>query len=211
MEITWYGHSCFRLFERQHAAVITDPFDESLGYELPKLKGEIVTVSHEAPGHNNVELVKGFERIINGPGEYEVGGVFIIGVAMNDRSSNPPTRNVAYLYDFAGLTIAHLGDLDHVPAQTDIEALGTVHVALVPVGGGGALNSAQAAEVIGMIEPSIVIPMHYKTDQTELELDPVDRFLKEMGISQVHQEDVLKLSLSALPETTQIVVLNLAH
>jgi len=211
MDITWYGHSCFRLNEKGRATVITDPFDESLGYPLPKLKAEIVTISHEAPGHSNAELVKGTNRIIASPGEFEIGGVFIIGVAMHNQTAVPAKPNVAYLFDYEGLTVVHLGDLDHVPTQADIEALGNVDIALVPVGGGGALNSTQAAEVISLIEPSIVIPMHYQAEETELfslTLDPVDRFLREMGVSHVQREDIFKVSASGLPETTQIVVLN---
>jgi L-ascorbate metabolism protein UlaG (beta-lactamase superfamily) len=190
--------------------VVTDPFDESLGYALPRLKAEVVTISHDAPGHSNAALVKGTQRVISGPGEYEIGGVFIIGAPMHNKTVTPPKPNVAYLVDYEGLTVVHLGDLDHIPSQSEIEALGNVHIALVPVGGGGALNSTQAAEVIALIEPSIVIPMHYQTDQTTLALDPLDRFLREMGVSHVQQEDTLKISASGLPETTQIVVLNRA-
>jgi len=213
MEIAWYGHSCFRLAEKGKSTVVTDPFAESLGYPTPKLlKGDVVTISHDAPGHNHYDAVKGAQRVFDAPGEYEVGGVFVIGAAMHNRTSTPPKRNVAFLFDFDGLTVAHLGDLDHVPAQSEVEALGTVHVALVPVGGGGALNSAQAAEVIGLIEPSIVIPMHYATDHSgSLELDPVDKFLKEMGVTAPRYEDLLKVTNGALPENTSIVVLNLAR
>jgi L-ascorbate metabolism protein UlaG (beta-lactamase superfamily) len=211
MEITWYGHSCFRLVERQRATVITDPFDDSLGYAIPKIKGEIVTISHDAPGHNNQGAVKGEPRVIIGPGEYEIGGVFVIGTAMNNVTVDPPKANIAFLFDFEGLTVAHLGDLDRVPQQSEIEALGEVNVALVPIGGGGALNSTQAAEVIALLEPNIVIPMHFKTEFTTLPLDPLDKFLKEMGVSHIQQEDTLKLSASGLPETTQIVVLNCVH
>ncbi|MEP7284709.1 MAG: MBL fold metallo-hydrolase [Chloroflexota bacterium] len=207
MEISWYGHSCFRLAERNKATIVTDPFDESVGYDVPKLKAEVTTISHDAPGHSNFGSVKNLQRLINGPGEYEIGGVFIIGAAMHDTASNPPKPNVAYLFDYDGLTVAHLGDLNHVPQQSTIEAMGSVDIALVPVGGGGGLNATQAAEVIGLLEPSIVIPMHYKTDESTFELDPVDKFLKEMGVSRIQQEDVLKINKANLPEQTQIVVL----
>ena len=176
MEISWFGHSCFRLVERGVASVITDPYDESLGYPALKLKADIVTVSHHAPGHNNTDAVKGEARALTGPGEYEIGGVFIIGSALNNTEADPPKRNVAYTFDFDGLNVVHLGDLDHVPAQSTIEAMGSVDIALVPVGGGGGLNATQAAEVVGLLEPSIVIPMHYKTETSTLELDPLDRF-----------------------------------
>jgi L-ascorbate metabolism protein UlaG (beta-lactamase superfamily) len=208
MEITWYGHSCFRLSERGKASIATDPFDESIGYPVPKLKADIVTISHDAPGHSNAASVKNFQRIIDRPGEYEIGGVFITGVAMPNIEKVPPKQNIAYLLDFDGLTVVHLGDLDHIPQQSMIEQLGSVNVALVPVGGGGALNATQAVELINMLEPNIVIPMHYKTPENRLTLDPLDRFLKEMGVSRIQQEETFKVVAGSLPEQTQIVVLN---
>src|SRR5579859_3820353 len=176
MEISWYGHSCFRLADRGKATIVTDPYDETIGYDVPKLKADVATISHDAPGHSSVDSVKNIQRVINGPGEYEIGGVFILGAAMHNLEADPPKRNVSYKFDFDGLSIVHLGDLDHVPAQATVELMGNVDVALVPVGGGGGLNATQAAEVIGLLEPSIVVPMHYKMDDSTLELDSVDKF-----------------------------------
>jgi len=212
MEITWYGHSCFKFTERGLATIVTDPFDASIGYDAPKLKADIVTVSHDAPGHNNIEAVKG-ARPIKGPGEFEIGGVFITGIstthaAEKKKKSEEAKKNTLYLFDFDGLTVAHLGDLDHVPTQSQVEDLGTVAVALVPVGGGGGLNAAQAAEVISLIEPAIVVPMHYKTSDTPLKLDPLSKFLKEMGLSTVKAEESLAVKKSSLPEETHVVVLD---
>ncbi|MBI4630297.1 MAG: MBL fold metallo-hydrolase [Chloroflexi bacterium] len=214
MEITWYGHSCFKLSERNLSTVVTDPFDKSIGYTLPKLKADIVTVSHDAPGHNNVNAVKD-ARVINGPGEYEIGGVFITGVATQresgDKKKKVEGKNTLYVFDFDGITVAHLGDLDHVPTQAQVEEMGNVHVALVPVGGGGGLNSSQAAEVISLIEPAIVVPMHYKTEDTNLKLDPLNKFLKEMGLGTVKTEDSLNVKKGNLPEETHVVVLEYKH
>lgn len=211
MEVAWYGHSCFRLSERGSASIVTDPYDKSIGYDVPRLKADIVTVSHDAPGHNNVEAVKG-ARPITGPGEFEIGGVFITGIAMSrpgeKKKKDEVKRNTLYLFDFDGLTAAHLGDLDHVPTQSQIEDLGTVSVLLVPVGGGGGLNAAQAAEVISLIEPAIVVPMHYKTPDTTLKLDPLGKFLKEMGLGTVKAEETLTVKKGSLPEETHVVVLD---
>ena len=211
MEISWYGHSCFRLTERGMAAVVTDPFDHSVaGYDALKLKADIVTVSHEAPGHSFVSAVKAKSHVLTGPGEYEIGGVFITGVQTNGhgkRSLDEP-RNTLYVFDYNGVTVAHLGDLRRVPSQTEIEALGTVHVALVPVGGGGGLNAAKAAEVVSLLEPGIVIPMHYSTPASQLKLAPVSKFLKELGLAKVDTQDVLKVTQATVPEETRVVVLN---
>jgi L-ascorbate metabolism protein UlaG (beta-lactamase superfamily) len=218
MEITWYGHSCFRLTERGMATVVTDPYDSrQIGYEPLKLKADIVTVSHNTAGHNFISAVKSDPRAITGPGEYEIGGVFITGVQTNGHSKGEggELRNTLYVVDYNGLTVAHLGDLSRVPTQTEIEALGNVRIALVPVGGGGGLNAAKAAEVISLLEPSIVIPMHYATPatgETALKLDPLSKFFKEMGISEPDPIPSLKItSVSSLPEETRVVVLDYEH
>jgi len=211
MEITWYGHSCFRLTERGMATVVTDPFDNtSIGYNSLKLKADIVTVSHEAPGHNYSKAVKGTSHVITGPGEFEIGGVFITGVQTNGKSKKNENelRNTLYVFDYDGITIAHLGDLKQVPSQTQVEALGAVNVALVPVGSGGGLNAAKAAEVISLLEPNIVIPMHYATKDAKLKLDSLDKFLKEMGLGETAPEDSLKVTRTGLPTETRVVVLN---
>lgn len=139
MEITWYGLSCFRLTERNLATVVTDPYDsQTAGYEPLKLKADILTVSHEAPGHGYTSGVKGYSHLITTPGEYEIGGVFITGIQTNGISKQDADepRNTLYVFDYEGVTVAHLGDLQRVPSQTEIEALGTVHIVLVPVGEG---------------------------------------------------------------------------
>ena len=209
MEITWYGHSCFRLTERNYATVVTDPFDhKSVGYDALKLKADIVTVSHDAPGHNNMDAVKGSEHIIDGAGEFEIGGVFITAVqtAGGGKKTKDKSRNTLYVFDYEGITVAHLGDLLEVPTQSEVEALGTVNVLLLPVGGGNSLNAAKAAEVVSTIEPNIVIPMHYATDGTKLKLEPLSKFLKEMGLGKVESQPSLKATRSSLPQETKVIV-----
>ncbi len=211
MEITWYGHSCFRLTDRGLATVVTDPYDnQAAGYEPLKLKADIVTVSHDAPGHNFTAGVKGYSHLINTPGEFEIGSVFITGIQTNGYGKRNPDelRNTLYVFDYEGVTVAHLGDLRRVPSQTEVEALGTVHVALVPVGGGGGLNAAKAAEVVSLLEPGFVIPMHYGTAATALKLAPLSKFLKEMGLGTVESQPSLKVTKSMIPEETRVVVLD---
>jgi L-ascorbate metabolism protein UlaG (beta-lactamase superfamily) len=217
MEITWYGHSCFRLTERNYATVVTDPYDsKSIGYDSLKLRSDIVTVSHDAPGHNNTDAVKGTSHVIDGAGEFEIGGVFITGVQTDGSSSGKrkakkdseaSERNTIYVFDYDGITVAHLGDLKEVPTQSEIELLGTINVALVPVGGGGGLNAAKAAEVISLIEPNLVIPMHYSTPAAKVSLDSLNKFIKEMGLSKAETQPSLKVTRSGLPNETHVVVL----
>ena len=214
MEITWYGLSCFRLTERSMATVVTDPYDSQIvGYEPLKLRADIVTVSHDAPGHNFTNGVKGVSHFINGPGEFEIGGVFVTGIQTNavSKPSDDQPRNTLYTFDYEGVTIAHLGDLQRVPTQTEVEALGTVHVALVPVGGGGGLNAAKAAEVVSLLEPGYVIPMHYGTPLCNLKLGQLNKFLKEMGLGTVDAQPSLKVTRTGIPEETRVVVLEYQH
>jgi L-ascorbate metabolism protein UlaG (beta-lactamase superfamily) len=215
MEVTWYGHSCFRLTERGMATVVADPYDHrQVGYEPLKLKADIVTVSNQTPGHNFLNAVKGDPRAITGPGEYEIGGVFITGVQTNGHTqkSEPEARNTLYVFDYNGLTAAHLGAMNRVPSQTEVEALGPINIAFVPVGGGSALSAAKAAEVISLLEPNIVIPMYYALKESTLALDPLSKFLKEMGLSDVETVPSLKVtSVNSLPSETRIVVLENSH
>jgi L-ascorbate metabolism protein UlaG (beta-lactamase superfamily) len=214
MEITWYGHSCFRLTERGMANVVTDPYDNSVaGYDPLKLRADIVTISHDASGHNHVSAVRGKNHILTGPGEYEIGGVFITGVQTNGKKkrSADENRNTLYVFDYDGITIAHLGDLRRVPTQTEVEALGTVNVVLVPVGGGGGLTSSKAVEVVSLLEPNIVIPMHFGTPQSKIKLAPVSKFLKEMGLGDLEPQDSLKVARTTMPDETRVVVLSYKH
>lgn len=215
MDITWYGNSCFRIIERSMAAVVTDPYDpEIIGFDYGKLRADVVTISCDRPEHNYVKGIRSKAFEITGPGEYEIGGVFITGVQMNGKKKKNAdgVSDIVYVMDYSGLKVVHLGELNSVPSQTEVEGLGEVHVALVPVGGETSLNAAKAAEVISLLEPRIVIPMHYGTPENKLPLAPLSKFLKEMGLNQVDTVDTLKLSsVNSLPEETRVVVLDLTR
>lgn len=212
MEITWYGHSCFRLTERSQASVVCDPYNhQAVGYQPLKLKADIVTISHQSPSHSFLKAVKGDAYVISGPGEYEIGGVFITGVQTNGRSKKDEeiSENTLYVIDYNGINVVHLGDIRRIPSQSEVEELGPVHVALVPVGNGVGLNAAQAAEIISLLEPNIVIPMHYSTPATTVKLDGINKFLKEMGLSHVEKYPSFKISSpDGLPEESKVIVLD---
>ena len=206
MELTWYGLSCFRLADRGLASIVTDPYDDAtVGLASLKLRADVVTISHDAKGHNHQAAVSGRRHMLTGPGEYEIGGVFITGISTVRQSG--ALANVLFVFDYKDLTIAHLGDMADVPTQTQIEALEQVNVLLVPVGGGNSLNAAKAAELVSMLEPSVVVPMHYKIPGLKVDLEGVDRFLKEMGSTEPSEEASLKLTASNLPDETQVVLL----
>lgn len=210
MEITWFGHSCFKITERSLTTVVIDPYDSAVvGYPPLSLKADIVTVSHAQPGHNFIKAVKGASWKIKGPGEYEIGNVFLTGIFTGGKKGlEEEFRNTAFVLDYNGINVLHLGAIKSVPMKSEIEAFGTIDVALVPVGGGSGLNAAKAAETISMLEPGIVIPMHYSTDDSKIGLDSITKFLKEMGVSkEVVAEPSLKIKKSDIPEETKIVVL----
>ncbi len=205
MELTWHGHSCFRLTQRRKSTIVTDPYDhKAVGYAPLKLRADVVTVSTDAPGHNYTKAVKGARHILNSPGEYEIGGVFITAIRIDDKETR---RNIIFAFDYEDITIAHLGNLKRVPTQAELESLGRVDVALVPVGSGGGLNASQAAEVVSVLEPSIVIPMHYRTPQEKMPLEKVDAFLKEMGAENLKPLPSLKVNKSDLPEEVKVILL----
>ncbi|MCJ7763786.1 MAG: MBL fold metallo-hydrolase [Dehalococcoidales bacterium] len=208
MEISWLGHSCFRLKGKQ-ATVITDPFSPDLGYSLGKHTARIVTVSHKHPGHSYVQSVGGDPRQVTGPGEYEISNVLIIGIAtFHDKDSGRLRgKNTAYLIEIDEISICHLGDLGHALTDEQVEELGKIDVLLVPVGGVSTINAATAAEVVRQLEPNIIVPMHYKTQALNRELEPVETFLKEMGAHDITPQAKLSLAKASLPLVTQVVLL----
>lgn len=207
MEIVWYGLNTFRLSSRGLASVVTDPYSPDVGLTYPRPRADIVTISIDDPECSHTRGVRGPFRVLDSPGEYEIGGVFITAVGTQVGPKKAPRRNIIFHFDYDGLTICHLGHLDHVPSQTQIEALGAVDILLVPIGGDGGLKPGTAAEVISLLEPSVVIPMRYKIPGLKLSLGSLDRFLKQMGLEKVKPQDELKVSPGHLPSETEIVVL----
>jgi L-ascorbate metabolism protein UlaG (beta-lactamase superfamily) len=209
MEISWLGYSCFRL-KGSHATVITDPYPPDLGYSLGKPTAHIVTVSHQHPGHSYVQGIGGQPKLISGPGEYEVSGVLILGIATfhDGEGGKKRGKNTVYHIEIDEISICHLGDLGHVLTGEQVEDIDNVDVLLLPVGGVSTINAPVAAEVVRQLEPKAVIPMHYKTPALKRELEPVERFLKEIGAKDVAPQPKLTVSKSNLPDTTQVFLLD---
>jgi L-ascorbate metabolism protein UlaG (beta-lactamase superfamily) len=209
MDITWLGHSCFKIKGSQ-ATVVTDPYPPSLGYSLGKPTAHIVTVSHQHAGHSYVQGVGGEPRLVTGPGEYEIRNVLIMGISTfhDNKEGKVSGKNTVYVMEVDEVSICHLGDLGHVLTSEQVEEVDNVDVLLVPVGGVSTINAPLAAEVVRQLEPKVVIPMHYKTEALSRELEPVDRFLKETGVKQVDSVPKLSLAKSSLPATTQVFLLS---
>jgi L-ascorbate metabolism protein UlaG (beta-lactamase superfamily) len=209
VDITWLGLSCFRIRGNQ-AIIITDPFPPDTGYTLGKQTADIVTVSHPHPSHSYDKGINGEHRLVKGPGEYEISGVLILGISTFHDSVKGQSRgkNTVYLMEIDGVLVCHLGDIGHVLGDDQVEEIGNVDILLLPVGGVATINAAMAAEVIRKLEPKVVIPMHYKTPKSDRDLEPVDNFLKEMGLAQVEPRPKFTVSRTNLPITTQVIVLS---
>jgi len=209
VDLTWLGHGCFRLRGRG-AAVVTDPFPPSLGLKLPRLEANLVTVSHDHPNHSYLQAVPKAGYVVDGPGEYEVGGVTVTGLQTYHDASRGTERgaNTVFLIELDDVKVCHLGDLGHPLVDEQVEVLAGLDVLLVPVGGRHGLDAAQAAEVVRQLEPRLVVPMHFKIPGVKLELEPVGRFLKEMGVTVAEPQPKLSVQASsAEPGETKLVLL----
>jgi L-ascorbate metabolism protein UlaG (beta-lactamase superfamily) len=209
MEISWLGHACFRL-RTKDMTVLMDPCPRSTGYSIGRQSAQIVTISHRHPAHSFLEAVTGTPKVLDAPGEYEIGGVMLTGVRTyhDDRRGALRGPNTAFIVEMDEVRVCHLGDLGHLPTQEQMEALADIDVLLVPVGGQTTIDGAAAAELISELEPKLVVPMHYATEAATAKLDPLEKFIKQLGITAPASQPKLSVTRSSLPSETQIVVLD---
>ena len=209
MDITWLGHSCFKI-KGADATLVIDPFSPETGYDLGQQEAQIVTLSHDRPGHSNAAAVGGDPKVLRGPGEYEIGGVLVLGIATfhDDTEGGEQGKNTVFIYEIDDITICHLGDIGHLMTTDQLEDVDEIDVLMIPVGGVTTLNAAQAAEQVRKLEPKIVIPMHYATPGHDAHLEPVDKFLAEFGARETEPQNKLVVTRNNLPDTTKVVLLN---
>ena len=209
MEIVWLGHSCFRIRGRE-ATIVTDPCPPASGYSIGKPTADIVTVSHPHDNHSYVKAVAGTPRVVDGPGEYEMHGAFITGIStFHDAEKGAQRgRNLCFILEMEDIKVCHLGDLGHTPTAEQAEEITVADVLLVPIGGVSTIDGARAAEIVSLLEARLVIPMHYKTEALKEQLEPPDRFLKEMGVTTVEPLQKLSITRSSIPSDTQVMLLD---
>jgi len=207
VEISWLGRGCFRIKHRE-ITLLLDPLG---GPGAPRSLGAatIVTLSHDHPEHANLKAVSGSPKVICGPGEYEIASIAITGVQTyhDAKRGAERGRNTAYVIEIDEVKICHLGDLGHVPTVAQAEQLNDCSVLLVPVGGRTTIDAATAAEVVSMLEPRIVVPMHYRTGADDTAFDPLEKFLKQMGVREAQPVPRLNVTHTSLPPETTVVVL----
>ena len=213
MDITWLGHACFRL-RGKDVTILTDPFEgDDWGYPALATAADVVTISNDHPHHAGLSGVTGTPRVLRGPGEYEIAGALIWGVRTPrraDQNGQAGARNTAYVIQLEELTICHLGDLaEGSLTDEQLTHLKDSAVLLVPTGGHCTINAVQAAEVIAQVEPKIIVPMHYATEETKghLELDEIGRFCRELGASDVAPRPRLTVTATSLPNEPTVVLL----
>jgi L-ascorbate metabolism protein UlaG (beta-lactamase superfamily) len=212
MDITFLGHSSFRL-KGKTATVVTDPFDpEVVGLKFPKVAADIVTVSHQHKDHNQADLVKDVKRLVSGPGEYEIMGVSIIGIPTfhDEKKGAKRGKNTIYVYEMDGLRLVHLGDLGHKLHEKILEKIGDIDILMVPVGGEYTIGPTEAVEVARAIEPKMVIPMHYQmpglNPATFAKLSSTKPFLAEIGLL-VEKTDKLSVKKENIGEESKVILL----
>jgi L-ascorbate metabolism protein UlaG (beta-lactamase superfamily) len=213
MMISYLGQSCFKLQDKlgpEGVTLVTDPFGKELGLKVPNFEADIVTVSHQHHDHNNASALRGSPFVIDTPGEYDIKGVMAQGIETFHDSKGGAERgkNIVYRIEMDDLTIAHLGDLGHVLTDEQLDQLDGVDILMIPVGGKYTIDAKTAVEVIGQLEPRIVIPMHYKLPGSKADLDSVEKFIKELGV-EPKREEKLKIAKKDLPaEGMELVILN---
>lgn len=211
MDIAWQGYSCYRITERGHTSVLTDPFRPKKGRAEWRLKADLVTYSHSGNGRN-VAVIRDPRYVIEGPGEYEVGELFVTGIALHhhDAAQETVLENVAYYFEYpSGLNVLHLGALRQLPDASIFEQLDQVNVLLLPVE--DKLGGDKLADLISVIEPNYVVPMQPLARSDAEYAAAVDAFLKAMGVNNVEAQDGFRVTPTRLPEQTQVALLRANH
>ena len=211
MTISWFGQSCFRI-EAKEGSILTDPFSKDIGLKPPKIKDDLVLVSHNHYDHNNVEDAGSEAFIIKNPGEYEKNSIAVLGInSYHDKSEGKERgSNTIYVIKAEDMTVCHLGDLGQEKLdEKQVEEIGDVDILMIPVGGSYTINYKEALEVISQIEPKIVIPMHYKVKDLNVDIESADKFVKELGLTP-EKVDKFKIAKKTLPaEEVKLVMFNI--
>jgi len=207
MDITWLGHSCFRLHDAD-MVLVTDPYPASVGLRIDNRPASIVTVSNPHPNHSNAESIDGDPKVFSDPGEYEYNGVTARGVMTPLTPEQPQEqRNVAFSIEIGGINVCHLGDIAMPMTTRMIDELKPIDVVLVPTGGNCTLDVDQVYQTLQDLDAKIVIPMHYKTDGIDVEIDSIDNFVRRMGLDQVQAQPRLVVTPSNLGTDMRVVVM----
>jgi L-ascorbate metabolism protein UlaG (beta-lactamase superfamily) len=209
MQIQWLGHACFSLTLSNGKRIITDPFDEKLGYPQPQLAADIVTVSHQHFDHNAVQALPGNQVIVQAEGRYTFEGINITGIPSyhDARQGKQRGNNIIFIIEAEDLKVCHMGDLGHILNPEQVKQIGNTDVLFIPVGGYFTIGAVDAVKVVEQLKPNYVIPMHYKTRYIDLPIGTADEFIKNYPGYRVEQ--TLSLKAEKISAAPQVVILEL--
>ncbi|MBU2701268.1 L-ascorbate metabolism protein UlaG (beta-lactamase superfamily) [Sporomusaceae bacterium BoRhaA] len=212
MKIKWLGHSCFLLTADNGVRVLTDPFDSSVGYEVPDVAADIVSTSHKHSDHNYTQAVQGEFFHIDKTGKFFHKGIEIIGVATfhDEEGGAQRGKNTIYKFIVDGLHICHCGDLGHILTPEQRQEIGPVDILLIPVGGFYTIGPDQAVEVAKMLQPSVIIPMHFKTEPIQYPIAGVESFLQKIGGGKRVGKQEVEYDKASMASVSNVVVLDYA-
>ncbi len=212
MKVKWLGHASFLITADDGTRIITDPYVAGSGLKYGEINesADIVTVSHDHFDHNNVASVGGSPRVVNDPAPTDIKGIRFRGIPTyhDDNQGKDRGNNIIFIMDVNGVTVCHLGDLGHPLSSQQVADIGKVDVLLIPVGGFFTIDARVATEVHSKLNPSVVIPMHFKNDRCDFPIGGVEDFLQDKKA--VIKADATEAEFKAgeLPDSTEIVVLD---
>lgn len=197
MIITCLGHAKFLLELENGMRLVTDPFDASTGYPVVPVRADAVLVSHQHHDHNALDTVQGYTRVLDTPGTHTLStdvSVEAIEAFHDGEQGRLRGKTLLSVISAEGLRVAHLGDLGHLPDEKQVALLRDVDVLMVPVGGHYTIGPAQAKAVCDMLNPRVILPMHYRTAyNASWPIAPVEDFTKLLG-GEVEELDMLRIT-----------------
>ena len=164
MKLTWNGHSCFT-FDTDEGTVVFDPYETDYvpGLHLPALSADTVLCSHAHNDHCYPQGVLNTRRL---PG-YTVEAV---DTKHDGEGGSLRGENKVHIVDAGGLRLAHLGDLGHILTAGQVQQMGRIDVLLVPIGGYYTIDAAEAKQVCDLLQPRVIVPMHYRKGEMGFDL-----------------------------------------
>ncbi|WKV07796.1 MBL fold metallo-hydrolase [Thermoanaerobacterium sp. CMT5567-10] len=209
MKIRYFGHSCFKITLDSGIRIVTDPFDQTVGYPLPETDADIVTSSHSHFDHNYFKAIKGNFKIVNTPGEHDVNGVHIKGISTfhDDEHGAKRGKNIVFVINADNIRVCHAGDLGHILTDDMLKEIGDIDVLMIPVGGYYTIDDRQAVKVIEQLKPKLTIAMHYRTSNVNLPIETVDNFLKMTGGQKIQLNEI-EIKKDELEVKSEVITLN---
>lgn len=208
MKIQWLGHSCFLMTLSNNVTVVTDPFSDDIGYKLPKIKADIVTVSHNHSDHNNLKGVRGQFKLFNETGDFIEKNIKMKGIASYHDKVKGLLRgkNIIFKFEIEGLGICHLGDLGHTLNHEQIKQIGKVDILFVPVGGKYTIDAKRANKIIKLLKPRVTIPMHYQTRELKFSLDSINKFTDNLENVSTLDKNEFEINMDNLKSYSKIII-----